>query len=83
MAVRGGERARSAADGALVQVAVDGGAGHGEDVGDLLDGVLATVVELLGEGGLLGCELAAAAVAAARRNSLELLDHLPQVAVRD
>jgi len=46
-------------------VAVDGGAGHAEDVGDLLDGVLATVVELLGEGGLLGCELAAAAAAAA------------------
>jgi hypothetical protein len=32
---------------ALVQVAVDGGAGHAEDVGDLLDGVLASVVELL------------------------------------
>jgi hypothetical protein len=46
-------------------VPVDGGAGHAEDVGDLLDGVLAGVVELLGEGGLLGCELAAAAAAAA------------------
>jgi hypothetical protein len=30
--------------GVWVQVAVDGGAGHAEDVGDLLDGVLAGVV---------------------------------------
>jgi hypothetical protein len=64
--VRGGERARSAADGVLVQVAVDGGAGHAEDAGDLLAGVRAGVVELLGEGGLLrelsaaSCDTAAA-----------------------
>ena len=35
-----------------VEVAVDGGAGHAEEVGDLLHGLLSGVVELLGEFGL-------------------------------
>lgn len=45
---------------------VDARAGHAEQVGDLLDGVVAGVVELLGEGDLLAVEpWAAGAVASA------------------
>lgn len=40
--------------GALVEIAVDGGARNSEQVGDLLHGFDAGVVELLGEGGLAG-----------------------------
>lgn len=47
------------------QVVVDGGAGDAEEVGDLLDGLLPRVVELLGEGGLVGCEAGASAADAA------------------
>jgi hypothetical protein len=35
--------ALAAADGVPVQVAVEGGAGHAEGVGDLLDGALAPI----------------------------------------
>jgi hypothetical protein len=47
-------------------VPVDGGARHPEEVCDLLDGFLAGVVELPGEGDLFGVEFRApAAVASA------------------
>ena len=35
---------------------VDGGAGHAEEIGDLLDRVLAGIVKLLRENGLLRVE---------------------------
>src|SRR5450755_3669670 len=38
----------------VVEVPVDSGAGHVEEVSDLLDSVVASVVELLREGNLLG-----------------------------
>jgi hypothetical protein len=41
------------ADAGLVEVAVDGGSGDAEHVGDLGDGVVAGVVELLGDRSLL------------------------------
>jgi hypothetical protein len=53
------------ADGCFVEVAVDGGAGNGEQVGDLLDGVSAGVVKLLGVKGLRWCEFRAASADAA------------------
>lgn len=37
----------------MVEVPVDGGAGHAEQVGDLPDGLLAGVVQLLGQRGLV------------------------------
>lgn len=46
-------------------MAVDGGARGGEEVGDLLDGALAGVVELLGECDLLRVETRSAATGAA------------------
>jgi hypothetical protein len=45
---------RPGTDAGLVQVAVDGGAGYPEHVGNLLHGVLAAVVELLDDLGLAG-----------------------------
>jgi hypothetical protein len=44
-----------------VEVPVDGGAGNAEEVGDLLNGALTRVVELLGERDLLGVEPRSAA----------------------
>ncbi len=51
---------RSLADGCFVEVTVDGGAGNGEQVGDLLDCVSAGVVEPLGVKGLRWCEFRSA-----------------------
>src|SRR5699024_10985604 len=45
------------ADGALVEVAIEGGAGHLEVRGDLGDGLLAAVVELLGQLDLVRAQL--------------------------
>jgi hypothetical protein len=53
----------------VVEVPVDGCAGHAEEVSDLPDGVVTGVVELLCEGDLLGVEpgpAAAPATASAR-----------------
>ncbi|MEP7332668.1 MAG: hypothetical protein ABI692_11300 [Terracoccus sp.] len=47
------------------EVAIDGGAGDAEQCGDLGDGLVAGVVELLGEGGLLCREPGSAAADAA------------------
>jgi len=47
--------------GSLGEVAVDGGPGDAEEGGDLGDGFVAGVVELLGECGLFGGELGFAA----------------------
>jgi hypothetical protein len=50
LAVTGGALALASG----VEMPVDGSSGHAEQVSDLLDGVLASVVELLREGNLLG-----------------------------
>ncbi len=64
-ALRSADDRRSATDGGFVEVAVDGGSGNGEQVGDLLDGAIAGVVELLGVKGLRWCEFRAASADAA------------------
>src|ERR1035438_1450128 len=63
-AVRFVVNGRALALACVVEVSVDGGAGHAEEVGDLLDGVVAGVVELLCEGDLLGVEPGPAAASA-------------------
>jgi hypothetical protein len=57
--------AGSCADGLLVEVAIEGAAFDAEDVGDLLGGVVALVVEALGGGGLVCGELGPAPALAA------------------
>jgi hypothetical protein len=49
-----------------VEMAVDGGAGDVEEVRDLLDGPIASVVELLREDGLVWVELGSSSAAASR-----------------
>lgn len=57
----------SSADAGLVEVSIHSGAGDAEHVGDLLDGVLAGVVQVLGEFGLMrGQAWSAATMARAR-----------------
>ena len=51
-----------------VEMAVDGGAGDVEEVRDLLDGPIASVVELLREDGLVWCSSTLRSIGALTRN---------------
>ena len=57
-------------------MALDGGAGHTEQVGDLLDGLVASVLEPLGESCLAGVEFGSAVAGGDGRRSSVLTHHI-------